>query len=141
MELAKSVVDKMISNDSFSKWLGIEVLEVTEGFCKLQLQIRDDMTNGFKIAHGGISYSLADSALAFASNSYGLQSLSIETSISYIKKITAGDILTATTKEISKSEKFANYNILISNQKDEKVATFTGKVYRTKNEWFSKNKI
>ncbi len=133
MELAKSVVDKMISNDSFSKWLGIEVVEVHEGFCKLQLQIRDDMTNGFKIAHGGISYSLADSALAFASNSYGLQSLSIENSISYIKKVIAGDIITATTKEISKSEKFANYNILISNQKDEKVAAFTGKVYRTKN--------
>ena len=133
MELAKSVVDKMISNDSFSKWLGIEVVEVHEGFCKLQLQIRDDMTNGFKIAHGGISYSLADSALAFASNSYGLQSLSIENSISYIKKLIAGDIITATTKEISKSEKFANYNILISNQKDEKVAAFTGKVYRTKN--------
>ena len=92
MELAKSVVDKMISNDSFSKWLGIEVVEVHEGFCKLQLQIRDDMTNGFKIAHGGISYSLADSALAFASNSYGLQSLSIENSISYIKKVIAGDI-------------------------------------------------
>lgn len=133
MELAKSIVDKMISNDSFSKWLGIEVVEVHEGFCKLQLQIRDDMTNGFKIAHGGISYSLADSALAFASNSYGLQSLSIENSISYIKKVIAGDIITATTKEISKSEKFANYNILISNQKDEKVAAFTGKVYRTKN--------
>lgn len=141
MELAKSIVDKMISNDSFSKWLGIEVIEVAEGFCKLQLQIRDDMTNGFKIAHGGISYSLADSALAFASNSYGLQSLSIKTSISYIKKVTAGDILTAITKEISKSEKLANYNILVSNQKDEKVATFTGKVYRTKNEWFPKNKI
>ena len=74
MNLARKVIDKMISEDSFSQWLGIEVLEITEGFCKLKMTIRDEMTNGFNIAHGGISYSLADSALAFAANSDGIQS-------------------------------------------------------------------
>lgn len=136
MELASRVVNKMISNDSFSKWLGIEIIELSEGFCKLQVKIRDDMTNGFKIAHGGISYSLADSALAFASNSYGFKSLTIESSINYFKKVYSGDILSAVTNEINKTEKIANYSIVVSNQNNEEIANFNGKVHRTKQQWF-----
>ena len=136
MELASKIVNKMISNDSFSKWLGIEIIELSEGFCKLQMKIRDDMTNGFKIAHGGISYSLADSALAFASNSYGFQSLTIESSINYFKKVNSGDILSAVTNEINKTEKIANYSIVVSNQNNEEIACFNGKVHRTKKQWF-----
>ena len=135
MELAKMVVEKMINNDAFSKWLGIEVIEITKGFCKLKMTIKKEMTNGFGIAHGGISYSLADSALAFAANSDGIQSLSIETTISHIKKVETGDILIATTKEINNEEKYANYSISITNQKNIEVAQFEGKVYRTKNKW------
>ena len=136
MELASKIVNKMISNDSFSKWLGIEIIDLSEGFCKLQMKIRDDMTNGFKIAHGGISYSLADSALAFASNSYGFQSLTIESTINYFKKVNSGDILSAVTNEINKTEKIANYSIVVSNQNNEKIASFNGKVHRTKKLWF-----
>ena len=136
MELASKIVNKMISNDSYSKWLGIEIIELSEGFCKLQMKIRDDMTNGFKIAHGGISYSLADSALAFASNSYGFQSLTIESSINYFKKVNSGDILSAVTNEINKTEKIANYSIVVSNQNNEEIACFNGKVHRTKQQWF-----
>ena len=136
MELASKIVNKMISNDSFSKWLGIEIIELSEGFCKLQMKIRDDMTNGFKIAHGGITYSLADSALAFASNSNGFQSLTIESSINYFKKVNSGDILSAVTNEINKTEKIANYSIVVSNQNNEEIACFNGKVHRTKKQWF-----
>jgi len=139
MELASRVVNKMISNDSFSKWLGIEIIELSEGFCKLQVKIRDDMTNGFKIAHGGISYSLADSALAFASNSYGFKSLTIESSINYFKKVNSGDILSAVTNEINKTEKIANYSIVVSNQNNEEIASFNGKVHRTKKQWFAED--
>ncbi len=135
MNLARKVIDKMISEDSFSQWLGIEVLEITEGFCKLKMTIRDEMTNGFNIAHGGISYSLADSALAFAANSDGIQSLSIETFISHTKKVFAGDILMAESKEISRTNKFATYSINITNQENTVVAKFKGKVYRTKKKW------
>ena len=130
MELASKIVNKMMSNDSFSKWLGIEIIELSEGFCKLQMKIRDDMTNGFKIAHGGITYSLADSALAFASNSNGFQSLTIESSINYFKKVNSGDILSAITNEINKTEKIAKYSIVVSNQNNEKIASFNGKVHR-----------
>ena len=136
MELASKIVNMMMSNDSFSKWLGIEIIELSEGFCKLQMKIRDDMTNGFKIAHGGITYSLADSALAFASNSNGFQSLTIESSINYFKKVNSGDILSAVTNEINKTEKIANYSIVVSNQNNEEIANFNGKVHRTKQQWF-----
>ena len=138
MDLAKKVVDKMMSGDAFSQWLGIEVLEISEGYCKLKMIVRDEMTNGFKIAHGGISYSLADSCLAFAANSDGVQSVSVETSISHTKKVVSGDTLTATAKEINKSSKTALYNISITNQKNEEIAHFKGKVYRTEREWFTK---
>ena len=136
MKLAKKVVDKMINGDAFSKWLGIKVIDVSEGFCKLEMIVREEMTNGFNIAHGGISYSLADSALAFAANSDGIQSLSIETTISHTKKVMNGDTLIAETKEISKDEKTAVYNINITNQNNIEVAHFKGKVYRTQKKWF-----
>ncbi|MEC9209901.1 MAG: hotdog fold thioesterase [Bacteroidota bacterium] len=136
MELARKVVDRMINKDAFSQWLGIEILEITKGFCKLKMIVRKEMTNGFDIAHGGISYSLADSALAFAANSDGIQSLSIETSISHTKKVISGDTLIATTQEISKDDKSAIYNINITNQDNIEIAHFKGKVYRTNREWF-----
>ena len=137
MEKAQKIVNTMINGDAFSKWLGIEVIKVAEGFCKLEMTVRDEMTNGFNIAHGGISYSLADSALAFAANSDGVQSLSIETTISHTKKVLSGDRLTAETKEISKNEKNAVYNISITNQEDVEVAHFKGTVYRTKKKWLN----
>ena len=77
----KEIVSKMISNDAFSKWLGINILKLEKGYCKLEMKVVKEMTNGFDIAHGRICYSLADSALAFASNSHGKMALSIETSI------------------------------------------------------------
>ncbi len=139
MDLAKKVVDKMISGDAFSQWLGIEVLEITEGFCKLKMTVRDEMTNGFNIAHGGIAYSLADSCLAFAANADGIQAVSIETSISHTKKVASGDTLIATSKEMNKSIKTALYFITITNQDNLEVAHFKGTVYRTGKEWFPEN--
>ena len=135
MERAEKIVSKMINGDAFSQWLGINVIKVSEGFCKLEMRVRKEMTNGFNITHGGISYSLADSALAFAANSDGTQSLSIETSISHTKKVLAGDTLIAETKEVSKTNDSAVYSISITNQENTEVAKFKGKVYRTKKKW------
>ena len=139
MDLAKKVIDKMISGDAFSEWLGIEILEITTSYCKLKLKVREEMTNGFKIAHGGITYSLADSCLAFAANADGLQAVSIETSISHTKKVNSGDTLTATSKQICKSSKTGLYYITITNQNNQEVAHFKGTVFRTEKEWFPKN--
>ena len=62
----KNIPQKMFQEDAFSQWMGMEVTSSKEGFSVVELTVRKEMTNGFKIAHGGITYSLADSALAFA---------------------------------------------------------------------------
>ena len=136
MSLPEKVFRKMYDNDAFSQWLGIEVVEVKDGYCELKMTVRKEMLNGFQIAHGGIAYSLADSALAFASNSHGRKSLSVETSISHTVSVKEGDVLTAITEELSLSDKIGVYHITITNQDNQEVAYFKGTVYRTTKEWF-----
>jgi len=135
MSSFRKIVDKMYQNDAFSKWLGIEIIEVKEGFSKLKMTIRKEMTNGFEIAHGGISYSLADSTLAFAANTRGRKCVSVETSISHTKPSAVGDVITAIAKEKSLTNKIAIYEITITNQKEETIALFKGVVYRTNKDW------
>jgi acyl-CoA thioesterase len=130
-----AIVDAMMSKDYFSQWLGIERLEEKEGFCKLRMTVRPEMCNGFEIAHGGISYSLADSALAFASNSHGRQAVSIETSISHLKPLKAGDIIIATAEEKSRSSKIAIYDVRVEKETGELAALFKGTVFRKETEW------
>ena len=139
MNIPTKIVNKMFNQDAFSQWLGIEIVDVSEGYCKLKLTVREEMLNGFHIAHGGIAYSLADSALAFASNSNGKKSLSIETSISHTISVKDGDKLTATTEELSISDKIGIYHITITNQENQEVAFFKGTVYRTSKNWPSEN--
>ncbi|MBK9763648.1 MAG: hydroxyphenylacetyl-CoA thioesterase PaaI [Flavobacteriales bacterium] len=134
--LAEKVVDQMFNNDPFSKWLGIERLGVAPGRCVLGMTVREDMLNGFAIAHGGITYSLADSCLAFASNSHGIQAVSVETSISHTKPVKAGDTLTATADEMSCSNRIGIYHITVTNQSNTVVALFKGTVFRTGKLWF-----
>lgn len=135
-ELAQKVVDAMYNNDPFSKWLGIERISDGAGSSVLQLKVRPEMLNGFGIAHGGITYSLADSALAFASNGYGEMSVSVETSISHTAQVSAGDLLTTAVREISLTKRFGVYQVDILNQDQKLVASFKGTVYRTGKLWF-----
>ena len=132
---AEKVVDKMYGNDWFSQWLGIVVVEVTEGRSILKMKVRKDMLNGFAIAHGGITYSLADSALAFASNSHGRKAVSIETSISHTVSLKEDDIIIAEAEEVSLKEKIAIYHINIKKEDGTTVALFKGTVYRTQKDW------
>ena len=134
--LAEKVVDTMYKNDYFSQWLGIERITIEPGHCVLRMNVRKEMLNGFAIAHGGITYSLSDSALAFASNSHGRKAVSIETSISHTEPIHEGDTLTATAEEIKLSNKIGIYHITVTNQENKTVALFKGTVYRTSGEWF-----
>jgi acyl-CoA thioesterase len=133
---ATRIVDAMMENDHFSQWLGIVRLEEREGYCRLQMTIRPEMCNGFGIAHGGITYSLADSALAFASNSKGRHALSIETSISHIQPLQAEDGIIATAEEKSYGNKIAIYEVRIVREEDDVlVALFKGTVYRKSIDW------
>lgn len=128
----------MYDNDPFSLWLGIELVEIKEGYCCLKMKVKQPMLNGFGIAHGGIAYSLCDSALAFASNSYGIKCVSIDTSISHVRQIHINDELTATAKEVYKGNKTAIYDVNVVNHLEELVAVFKGTVYRTGKPWFEK---
>ncbi len=135
VERGQKIVQKMMENDAFSQWLGIDVVNIQPGFSHLEMTVRPEMLNGFDILHGGISYSLADSALAFASNSHGAQAVSVETSISHVKPCRNGDRLIAQAIEKSISRKIAIYQIEIKNQKEEVVALFKGTVYRSSKDW------
>lgn len=134
--LAEKVVARMYDNDPFSIWLGIERLVVDAGTCTLRLTVKGDMLNGFAIAHGGITYSLADSCLAFASNSHGIQCVSVETSISHTRPVKEGDVLTATATELERSRRFGRYDVRVADQTNKTVALFRGTVFRTGKPWF-----
>ncbi|MEO6837978.1 MAG: hydroxyphenylacetyl-CoA thioesterase PaaI [Ginsengibacter sp.] len=128
---AQQVVNHLIENDFFSKWLGIEVLEIREGYSKIKMMIRNEMLNGFGIVHGGVTFSLADSAFAFACNNRNNLSLALDTSINFIKPAHVGDVLTAEAKELHNGKSTGLYQISISNQNDHVIALFKGTCFRT----------
>lgn len=130
-KFANKVVQHMMEYDHFSQWLGITVIEIKEGYCKIQMTIRKEMLNGFDIVHGGIPFSLADSAFAFACNNRNNLSVALDTSINFVKATHVGDILMAEAKEIHNGRSTGLYHISLTNQKNEIVAHFKGTCFRT----------
>jgi acyl-CoA thioesterase len=129
--VAQAVVTKMMQDDLFSQWLGIEVLEIKEGYSRLKMKLRDEMVNGFGLIHGGVPFSLADSAFAFACNNRNNLSVALDTSITFTKSTKPGDVLTAEAKELHNGRSTGLYLITITNQQGEKVALFKGTCFRT----------
>ncbi len=127
----QQVVAHMMENDLFSKWLGIEVLDIKEGYSKIKMTVRPEMINGFGIVHGGIAFSLADSAFAFACNNRNVLSVALDTSINFTKPVHVGDVLVAEAKELHNGRSTGLYHITITNQHDHVVALFKGTCYRT----------
>ncbi len=138
-ETARKVVHKMMSHDRFSQWLGIEVIETGKGFSALKMTVRDEMLNGFDILHGGVTFSLADSALAFASNSYGIISVVLDAGMSFPAPVHSGDELIAVCKELNLTNKTGIYEVIITKNNSEKVGIFKGIVYRTGKQHFPEN--
>jgi acyl-CoA thioesterase len=132
---SKDIVLAMLKKDHFSNWLNLELLEIYNGNCALSMKVTKTMLNGFHIAHGGICYSLADSCLAFAANSHGFISFSINTSIKHLIKVKEGDSLIARSKETHLSNQNAKYEISINNQLNELVALFKGEVHVSSKKW------
>lgn len=130
-QLANQVVTHMMEQDAFSQWLGIKVLEVKEGYSRIEMLIRKEMVNGFGIVHGGIAFSLADSAFAFACNNRNNLSVALDTAITFTKAVQIGDTITAEAKEAHNGRSTGLYHITISNQKNETVAHFKGTCFRT----------
>jgi len=130
-EKAKHVVDKMMKDDLFSQWLGIEVMEIKEGYSKIKMTIRKEMINGLGVVHGGIAFSLGDSCFAFACNNRNNLSVALDTAINFTKPVHVGDELVAEAKEVHNGKSTGLYHISITNQRDHVVAFFKGTCFRT----------
>jgi acyl-CoA thioesterase len=133
--LAERVVAAMMAKDAFSRALGVEVVEVRPHAATVRLVVREDMLNGFGVCHGGVPFSLADSALAFASNTHGRVTVSIENTITYPKKIVAGDVLVASAVQETGTNRLGFYRVSVRRD-GEVVALFSGTVYRTSQAFF-----
>jgi acyl-CoA thioesterase len=130
-KLAVAVVDRMMETDLFSQWLGIQIIEIKEGYSKIKMKVRREMMNGLGVVHGGIAFSLADSAFAFACNSRNNLSVALDTSINFLKPVHVNDELVAEAKEIHNGKSTGLYQITIMNQRDHIVAVFKGTCFRT----------
>jgi acyl-CoA thioesterase len=132
---SRRIAEKMMKEDAFSRWMGMEILDVREGFCKVSCTITDDMLNGFRVTHGGIIFSLADSALAFSAATYGRVALALDNSISFTQKTSSGNRLTATSECLQITYKTGLFEVKVRNEKDELVAVMKASVYRTSEEF------
>lgn len=127
----QAVVIQMMKDDLFSQWLGISLIEISEGYSKIQMTIRPEMMNGLGIVHGGIAFSLADSCFAFACNNRNNLSVALDTSINFTKPVHVGDVLIAEAKELHNGRSTGLYHITITNQENMVVALFKGTCFRT----------
>ncbi len=130
-ELARKVIDHMMTSDLFSQWLGIEIIEIREGYSKIKMKLRKEMMNGLGIIHGGIAFSLGDTAFAFACNGRNVLSVALDTSINFMKPTQPGDELIAEAKELHNGRSTGLYLITIKNQHNHQVAMFKGTCFRT----------
>ena len=128
---AEKVVKRMMDHDLFSQWMGLDVLEVREGYSRVKMVIREEMVNGFGIVHGGIPFSLADSAFAFACNNRNNLSVALDVTITFTRAVNVGDELTAEAKEVHNGRSTGVYLIHVFNRKGEQVALFKGTCFRT----------
>lgn len=133
-ERAEQIAAGMLTRDAFSRWLGITLLEIAPERAVLTMTVRAEMLNGFGVAHGGIVFSLADSAFAFACNTHGRVTVSIENRVTYPAAVAVGDVLTATAEQEAASNRLSYYKVAVRNQQGALVASFTGTAYKTSKE-------
>jgi acyl-CoA thioesterase len=134
--LAERVVAAMMAKDAFSRRMGMKVVTVRPRAVTVRMAVTGEMLNGFGVCHGGVTFALADSALAFASNTHGAVTMSIENSITYPKGIREGEVLVATAEEESASNRLAFYKVTVTRGAGDIVALFRGIVYKTNTPFF-----
>ncbi|HRH59006.1 MAG TPA: hydroxyphenylacetyl-CoA thioesterase PaaI [Chitinophagaceae bacterium] len=128
---ARQVTDRMMQTDYFSQWMGVQVLDIKDGYSKIQMTMRKEMLNGFGIGHGGIAFALADSAFAFACNSDGKMTVALDVSINFPHPTYEGDVITAEAKAVNRTRRTGLYLIEIKNQNNQLVALFKGTCFKT----------
>lgn len=129
------IVAQMMASDTMSQWLGIEVLESGPGTCRCSLKVREDMVNGFGIAHGAISYALADSTLAFAVNAKGRHAVSVTSTIQHLAPVMLGDTLRSEAIMRSEGGRVVHVDVAVHNQRDERVAWLTATGFKKSTSW------
>jgi acyl-CoA thioesterase len=127
----REVLQLMLKKDRFTQWLGLEIDDIGPGYCKLHYLVTDSMLNGFEQIHGGVLFSAADSAFAFACNSHGILTVALDVSISFTRPAGAGDLLTVEAREIHLGSRIGIYDVRITNREGQLVALFKGTAYRT----------
>lgn len=118
-------------NDRLGRLMGVELVEVREGYAETRMKVGQEHLNAANVTHGGAVFTVADIALAAAANSYGNVTLLTNGNITVFHGTKEGDTLTASAEEVSKSRKLAHYRVKVSNDADEQIAVFTATVYRT----------
>ncbi len=131
MKKPEEVVQRMLEHDHFSQWMELKVNSIGVGSAVVSMFVKQEMLNGFGVIHGGVLFSLADSAFAFACNSRDNLSLALDAQINFIKKSVRGDLLTATVEEVHTGKTTGVYEVKIRNQAQELVAAFRGTAFRT----------
>ena len=129
------IVERMMAADTMSQWLGIEVLESAPGVCRCSLKVREDMVNGFGIAHGAITYALADSTLAFAVNAQGRHAVSVTSTIQHLARVQVDDVLTARAIPRADGGRIAHVDVEVTNQEGARVAWLTATGYKMSKSW------
>ena len=127
-------VHRMLAHDAFSQWLGVEILDLGPARATLRMAVRPDMTNGFGVCHGGVTFALADSALAFASNTGEKITVSIENSMTYPAAVRIGDVLLANAEQEASSRRLAYYRVRVTRDDGTVVGLFRGTVVQTERE-------
>ncbi len=131
MTIAEQVAAKMLATDAFSHWLGLQIDEISEGYCRLHYTITPEMLNGFGIVHGGAIFSAADSAFAFACNSHGRLSVALDVSITFTKAAKVNETLYVEAKEVHLGNRTSLYDIVTRNAANDIIAVFKGTAFRT----------
>lgn len=124
------IAQYMLNQDEFSKWLKIRLIEIKEKYCFIEMPIRKEMINGLKTVHGGIIFAFADSALAFSSNNTNEAAVALNCVINFTKAVREGDTVFAESILVADTRKTGIYDIKITNQNKELMASFRGTVYK-----------
>ncbi len=132
LALAQASADHMFAQDPATRGLGISLLEIGPGYARMQMQVRPDMLNGHQTCHGGFIFTLADSAFAFACNSYNVQTVAAGCNIEFLAPAYEGELLLAEAVEQSKSGRTGVYDVVVSNPAGRKVALMRGKSHQLK---------
>lgn len=134
--LASKVVNKMLEQDSYGKWLNPVIEKIDAGYCLMKMKVRPEFLNGVGTVHGGIIFGVADTAFAYASNSHNRIAVALDVTISYPNAGQLNDEFTIEAKEIYLGGRTAIYQVMVTNQLQQLIGLFNGTVFRTQKKYF-----